>query len=368
MEGEHGLVEESNIGRIGDGVIHTLKGLDRLTLPDNAIKFDENAIMSCIKEQSLWNRLYKYRGVWVTYPTCIIPTEEQHGMIEYLFNNIGNYANSTRNLKHVPPCRRWTVRCATCTKIAPCGEHTGPPCLAITSDKNEEQTGWENILIVAEYDFGPVVATRNAIIKRLTRSAESIFEHQPTRSYVLCAAMCNSDMAMVVLGRRGACTSDWFEIHSSPERFIRNLVGLMTVEREFLGFDPNRDHTRVDAPPAKTGPQESQKDGYSPEISMAAAADVEALVIDADVEIGDDSEPAGVFELTNPPSSGPVLSNPNHENEAVCDLNASKKRKRSGNSQERESPPSKKAASDKEHATDENVSDLNVNDIGQPLF
>jgi hypothetical protein len=111
----------------------------------------------------------------------------------------------------------------------------------------------------------------------------------------------------------------------------------MTVERAFLGFNPNMDHTRVDAPPAKTGPQESQNDGYAPEISMAAAADVEAPGIVADVEMGDDSRP--VFELTIPSSSGPVLSDSNHVNEAVSDLNASKKRKHSGDSQEGESPP-----------------------------
>jgi hypothetical protein len=40
--------------------------------------------------------------------------------------------------------------------------------LAITSGKDEEQTGLENILTVVKYDFGPVIATR-----RFTRRSVS---------------------------------------------------------------------------------------------------------------------------------------------------------------------------------------------------
>jgi hypothetical protein len=65
----------------------------------------------------------------------------------------------------------------------------------------------------------------------------------------------------------------------------------------------------------------------------AAAVDVEVPGINADAGMRVDSEP--VFELTHPSSSGPVLSNvTNHENEAIFDLNASKKGRRSGDSQE----------------------------------
>jgi hypothetical protein len=59
-------------------------------------------------------------------------------------------------------------------------------------------------------------------------------------------------MAMVVFNRGGVCTSDWFNIHTSPTRFIRNLVGLMTVERVFLGFDPNMDCTKIVGRPTNT--------------------------------------------------------------------------------------------------------------------
>jgi hypothetical protein len=64
--------------------------------------------------------------------------------------------------------------------------------------------------------------------------------------------MCNSDMAIVVFNRGGAYTSDWFNIHTSTIRFIRNLVGLMSAERVYLGFGPDMVYTEVDAPSAKT--------------------------------------------------------------------------------------------------------------------
>jgi hypothetical protein len=244
------LIEELDIGKIQDAIIHNLKGLDRLKLPDNAIKFDADAILSRIKERKEPDRLHE--DGWVNFPTCETPAAERHEKIKNLFNCIGEDADKIENPTHAVPCRRWSVRCTTCNKITPCSEHTGPPCLALVSYAKAEPAGWGNMLTVVECEFGPVIASKNATLERLAKSAQSILQYQPDRSYALCAAICNDEMAMVVFNRGGVHTSDWFSIHTSPVRFVRNLVGLMTVERAFLGFDPNMEYTKVDARPAYT--------------------------------------------------------------------------------------------------------------------
>jgi hypothetical protein len=244
MKRAYKLVESLDIGQIRNAIIHNLKGLDRLKFPEDAIKFDVRAILSHIKKRRGLDRAYK--GRWVDFPSRGTPTsrEERHERIKDLFNDVGDYAIRLGDPKYVLPFRRWTVQRTA--------ERTGQPYLALTSDENAERVGWGNVLSVAEYEFGPVIASKNAAIKRLAQRAQSIFEHQQDRSYVLCVAVCNDEMAMVVFNRGGVCTSDWFNIHTSPTRFIRSLVGLMSVERAFLGFDPNMDFTQVGGRPTNT--------------------------------------------------------------------------------------------------------------------
>jgi hypothetical protein len=83
--------------------------------------------------------------------------------------------------------------------------------------------------------------------------------------------------------------------------------------------------------------------------------DTEASLTDADAQMGNSGP---VFELTNPSPSAPVTSN-----------DSNKKRKRSSDTQgESESPPPKRAASDKENITDKDISNLklNVSGVGKP--
>ena len=234
----HRNIDHLVAGEIKGSVCMGLKGLDLLKLPDKAIKFDPDAVFESIKEEGV---LYR-DGRWLDFPDSATQAQRE-GELEKIFNNIGDAVAKYRGVRGR---RQWSSRFAnTHVEHDRCERKPDVVLMNTKYTDTKVKVGWSRIFVVTEHKAG-TSATMEDVLQQLAHTSRLIFGTQQDRRFVLGIALLNNSMTLVVFNRGGVLASDTFDVHSSPERFVRIVGGLLFADRVHLGFDSSMRLTEVD--------------------------------------------------------------------------------------------------------------------------
>ncbi|TAQ84872.1 hypothetical protein B7494_g6812 [Chlorociboria aeruginascens] len=118
--------------------------------------------------------------------------------------------------------------------------------LFLASSDTPSQAGshdWSNVLVIGELKQNPGEDRLTTTLVQLTGYAREVFGNQPDRRFVPGFTICGSLMRLWLFDRSGAYSSDKFNIHIEPERFVRVIAGYALMTDAELGLNTfiNRD-------------------------------------------------------------------------------------------------------------------------------
>lgn len=96
---------------------------------------------------------------------------------------------------------------------------------------------WKDILAVME-----IKSSKDQQLqadKQVSRYAQSIFNAQPGRRFVIALTVVEAKVTMWIFDRSGSISCEPFNIHDEPDKFLRIILGSFYVNSEQLGYDPS---------------------------------------------------------------------------------------------------------------------------------
>ncbi|KAH8109275.1 hypothetical protein DFH11DRAFT_1479433, partial [Phellopilus nigrolimitatus] len=166
---------------------------------------------------------------------------------------VSHYVNAMMlNIEEMfPTLRRNRPRVfdARFTDSAPAGVPV--PCLRkpdmVLLDRNDakqEEVSWSQIrstweLKALSKQDASQSAHRRKSFEQLLQSARLIFASQSNRRFVCGMTMVNDDAKFYVFDRSGVVSSETFNIHTEPEKFLRAVLGFFLADDTDLGLDPS---------------------------------------------------------------------------------------------------------------------------------
>ncbi len=96
---------------------------------------------------------------------------------------------------------------------------------------------WSNVLVIGEHKSNPKEDQYIKTLIQLAGYAREVFGSQPDRRFVPGFTICGSLMRLWVFDRSGAYSSEKFDIHEEPERFITVITGYGFMTDAELGLN-----------------------------------------------------------------------------------------------------------------------------------
>jgi hypothetical protein len=96
---------------------------------------------------------------------------------------------------------------------------------------------WSKVLVIGEHKRNPDEDRSIATLVQLAGYAREVFGSQPDRRFVLGFTICGSLMRLWVFDRSGSYSSEKFDIHKEPERFVKVIAGYALMSDAELGLN-----------------------------------------------------------------------------------------------------------------------------------
>jgi hypothetical protein len=96
---------------------------------------------------------------------------------------------------------------------------------------------WSNVLVIGEHKQNPDEDGSTKTLLQLAGYAREVFGSQPDRRFVPGFTICGSMMRLWVFDRSGPYSSEKFDIHKEPERFVRVITGYALMTEAELGLN-----------------------------------------------------------------------------------------------------------------------------------
>ncbi|KAH8109268.1 hypothetical protein DFH11DRAFT_951749 [Phellopilus nigrolimitatus] len=112
------------------------------------------------------------------------------------------------------------------------------------NDAKQEEAAWSQIRSTWELKSlkdtdASKLGPRKKVFQRLLQSAYRIFTSQSNRRFVLGMTILNDYATFHVFDRSGVISSESFNIHTEPEKFLRAVLGFFLADDTDLGLDPS---------------------------------------------------------------------------------------------------------------------------------
>jgi Fungal protein kinase len=108
-----------------------------------------------------------------------------------------------------------------------------PADIAIPNGEHD----WSNVLVIGEHKQNPNEDGSSKTLLQLAGYARELFRSQPDWRFVLGFTICGSTMRLWVFNRSGPYSSEKFDIHKEPERFIQVIAGYALMTDAELGLN-----------------------------------------------------------------------------------------------------------------------------------
>ncbi|KAH8114691.1 hypothetical protein DFH11DRAFT_180194 [Phellopilus nigrolimitatus] len=186
----------------------------------------------------LKNSLYR-AGEWVDWPV-INQTGAESGIATY-FNKVVDEARSVLDpaYKNSPNDRVFSDRYPKLALNSTRAERK-PNIVVLTREvaEREEKGSWANVYGFGELKSNPTFPL-NMVEVQGAQYARLCYSHQEDRRFVVFFSLFDDDMELYVFNRSGIRVSTRFNVHSSPEDFLRVIIGFLVPEEYYIGFDPS---------------------------------------------------------------------------------------------------------------------------------
>ncbi|KAG9240328.1 hypothetical protein BJ878DRAFT_571127 [Calycina marina] len=96
---------------------------------------------------------------------------------------------------------------------------------------------WSNVLVIGEHKRNPDEDSSTKTLVQLAGYAREVFGSQPDRRFVLGFTICGTLMRFWVFDRSGPYSSEKFDIHREPERFVKVIAGYALMTDAELGLN-----------------------------------------------------------------------------------------------------------------------------------
>ncbi|OBT60178.1 hypothetical protein VE03_10902 [Pseudogymnoascus sp. 23342-1-I1] len=96
---------------------------------------------------------------------------------------------------------------------------------------------WSNVLVIGEHKQNPDEDASTKTLLQLAGYAREVFGSQPDRRFVPGFTICGSTMRLWVFDRSGPYSSEKFDIHKEPERYVRVITGYALMTDAELGLN-----------------------------------------------------------------------------------------------------------------------------------
>jgi hypothetical protein len=96
---------------------------------------------------------------------------------------------------------------------------------------------WSNVLVIGEHKSNPDEDRLTKTLVQLAGYAREVFGSQPDRRFVPGFTICGSVMRLWVFDRSGPYSSERFDIHKEPEKFVKVLAGYALMTEAELGLN-----------------------------------------------------------------------------------------------------------------------------------
>jgi hypothetical protein len=96
---------------------------------------------------------------------------------------------------------------------------------------------WSNVLVIGEHKQNPDEDRSAKTLVQLAGYVREVFGSQPERRFVPGFTICGSIMRLWMVDRSGAYSSEKFDIHKEPERFVKVIAGYALMSDAELGLN-----------------------------------------------------------------------------------------------------------------------------------
>ena len=108
------------------------------------------------------------------------------------------------------------------------------PANAVLPDGEHD---WSNVLAIGEHKQNPDEDRSTKTLVQLAGYTREVFGSQPERRFVPSFTICGSVMRLWVFDRSGPYSSEKFDIHKEPERFVKVIAGYALMTDAELGLN-----------------------------------------------------------------------------------------------------------------------------------
>ncbi len=122
--------------------------------------------------------------------------------------------------------------------------HPIPDLVLVDGTKANKPVEWKDVYAVVQFgdtgDASPDIDERVRAYSKLAQAARLHLRYtSPALRFSLGVAIFGTACTLVVCDRAGMLISEPFDVHGDPEVFLRVMMGLLYVDRAYLGFDTN---------------------------------------------------------------------------------------------------------------------------------
>ncbi|KAH8102336.1 hypothetical protein DFH11DRAFT_1735668 [Phellopilus nigrolimitatus] len=178
-------------------------------------------------------------GKWVNWPVTGKPGAEPH-IVTY-FNKVVDEARSFLDpaYKKSSNDRVFSDRYREIALNSTTAERKPDIVVLSREDAEREEKGsWAGVYGFGELKSNPTFPL-NMVEVQGAQYARLCYSHQEDRRFVVSFCLFDDDMELYVFNRAGIRVSTRFNVHSSPEDFLRVIIGFLVSEEYYIGFDPS---------------------------------------------------------------------------------------------------------------------------------
>ncbi|KAH8114673.1 hypothetical protein DFH11DRAFT_1508528, partial [Phellopilus nigrolimitatus] len=178
-------------------------------------------------------------GEWVNWPVTSAPGAEPH-IVTY-FNKVVDEARSFLDpaYKKSSNDRVFSGRYSEIALNSTTAERKPDIVVLSREDAEREEKGsWAGVYGFGELKSNPTFPL-NMVEVQGAQYARLCYSHQEDRRFVVSFCLFDDDMELYVFNRSGIRVSTRFNVHSSPEDFLRVIIGFLVPEEYYIGFDPS---------------------------------------------------------------------------------------------------------------------------------
>ncbi len=240
------MVSNIDVGGIGNNVHCSVPDLIAGKLSDGILGFSIANIFA--RHCNGPNPSYKRgSGIWSDWKLSRLCTEQNQQLRRTPAGE--NAACALETLSRIVDLHR-RVRCSRTWQghdiykpIAHKPYHPIPDLVLVDSTNANKRVEWKDVYAVVQFgDTGkasPDINERQRVYCKLAQAARLHLRFRPTLRFSLGVAVFGTICTFVKFDRAGMLISHPFHVHRNPEVFLRVMIGLLYVDRAYLGFNTN---------------------------------------------------------------------------------------------------------------------------------